>query len=123
MKLIINLNANEELSVEQKGKASVDTLVSILLCTLESVVSQTIKKGGDPERLYDLMDTLFYHFMERVFPDIQPRDFDFSDAALLYAQDLIIDKAEKEGKTFEEAMKDFEAEARAYVNAQKGRTA
>ena len=121
MKLIINLNANEELSVEQKGKASVDTLVSILLCTLESVVSQTIKKGGDPERLYDLMDTLFYHFMERVFPDIQPRDFDFSDAALLYAQDLIIDKAEKEGKTFEEIMESFEAEARAYVNAQKGR--
>lgn len=123
MKLIINLNANEELSVEQKGKASVDTLVSILLCALESVMLQTIEKGGDPERLYDLMDTLFYHFMERVFPDIQPRNFDFSDAAMLYAQDLIIDRADKEGKTFEEVMNEFEEEAKAYVNAQKGRTA
>ena len=70
--------------------------------------------------IYEALDALFCKFMERVFPDIQPRAFDFSDAAMLYAQDMIIERAHKEGKTFEEVMKDFEDEAKAYVNARVG---
>ena len=57
--------------------------------------------------------------MERVFPDVQPREFELSDAGLLYAQDMIISKAEKEGMTFEQALEKFESEAKAYVK-QKG---
>jgi hypothetical protein len=50
--------------------------------------------------------------MERVFPDTQPRDFDLSDAGMLYAQDMIIDEAAKKGITYEEALQKYEEKAK-----------
>lgn len=70
----------------------------------------------DAENLYDSIDYLFYKFMERTFPDVQPREFDLSDAAILYAQDKIIDEAEKKGLTFKEALQKYEDKAKEYVS-------
>ena len=53
--------------------------------------------------------------MERTFPDIQPREFDLSDAGLLYAQDKIIEDAAKKGITYDEALKKYEEKAKEYV--------
>jgi hypothetical protein len=57
--------------------------------------------------------------MLRTFPDVQPREFDFSDAAMLYAQDKIIEEAHRKGLSFEEAMKKYESRAKEYVRQKK----
>lgn len=107
--------------VKTEDKVTYDDLLAVFLSVLESATQQLLKETDadkeDREHLYDVLDSLFFAFMLRTFPDIQPRDFDFSDAAMLYAQDQIIEEAEKEGLTFEEAMEKYEARAKAYVKA------
>ena len=125
MKLIITIDGDHKVTIEEtEGNATYDDIVSVSMSLLDSATSQFIKSGKmdreQKEHLYDVLDTLFFRFMERVFPDVQPREFELSDAGLLYAQDMIINLAEKEGLTFEKALKKFEKEARAYVK-QKGK--
>lgn len=118
MKITLELK-DDITKLDVDGKATVDTLIAVLLSGLEGVV-RTALEGADEKvtiDFYDSMDALFYRFMEKVFPDTQPRGFDFSDAAMIYAQDLIIEKAAKHGLTFEEAIKEFEDEAKDYVKA------
>lgn len=123
MKLTIDITEKGTV-LNSEGGISYDELVSICMAILEHSTKTYIKehklKQHEKESLYDALDTIFYRFMERAFPGIQPRDFDFSDAAVLFAQDMIINKARAENKTFEQVMKEFEAEAKAYVK-QKGR--
>lgn len=108
-----------ELVPEGDAKLSFDGVIAFCLSFMESACKGYLHDKGDKvkaEELYDIIDYLFYRFMERTFPDIQPRDFDLSDAGLLYAQDKIIEEAAKKGITFEEALKKYEDEAKAYVN-------
>lgn len=69
--------------------------------------------------LYDRMDTCFGNFLKNVFPGIEPSEFDLSDAAIVYAQDQIINKALEEGKTWEEVKELYENLAVEYINARK----
>ena len=123
MKLVIEqddqMRTKMEL-VEGMGSTTADDLIALFLALLEHTVKHLLDKGADAEEMYDTMDFMFWKFMEKCFPDIQPREFDLSDAALLFAQDQIIDKAAKEGKTFEAAMKEYEDEAKAYIKARMG---
>jgi hypothetical protein len=123
MRLVINIDEDNKNSIESvEGKASIDSLIAMFLSLLEYTVEYAIADGseGTAMDLYESMDYLFYKFMEKCFPDIQPREFDINDAALIFAQDQIIDKAAKEGKTFDEALKEYEMEAKAYVKARMG---
>lgn len=127
MQIIITTDKEAVTSVEFKDvdeAVTYDTLVAILLSLLENFTVQfvnetKIEKEGE-EYLYDMLDTLFFKFMERTFPDIQPRDFDLSDAGLLYAQDKIIAEAEKKGISFDEALKKYEDKAKKYVKEKSG---
>lgn len=118
----IKLQINEDGYVEnctfsEDVTMTFDGAVSFCLAFLESSVKQYLKdKPEDAEGLYDTIDALFFKFMERAFPDIQPRDFDLSDAGLLYAQDQIIKRAAKKGITYEEALAEYEKKAKKYVN-------
>lgn len=97
-------------------KLSLDGIIAFCMSFMESSCRDMIKANPDmAEDLYDSMDYLFYKFMERTFPDIQPREFDLTDAAVLYAQDQIIKRAEKKGITYDEALKQYEDKAKAYV--------
>lgn len=128
MRIIITTDTKSE-TVEKveffdvKDKVTYDDLVSIFLLLLESITKQFVsetKIGKEgKEYLYDMLDTLFYTFMKRTFPDVQPRDFDLTDAALIFAQDQIIEQADKDGISFQQAVKKYETKARKYVK-QKG---
>lgn len=97
-------------------KLSFDGIIAFCMSFMESACKDYVRAHpDDAEDLYDSIDYLFYKFMERTFPDVQPREFDLSDAGLLYAQDKIIDEAAKKGMTYEEALKHYEAKAKEYV--------
>ena len=105
-----------EIIPEGDVKLSLDGVIAFCMSFLESTCKTYVNEYPDTaEDLYDSLDYFFYKFMERTFPDIQPRDFDLSDAAVLYAQDQIIKRAEKKGITFEEALKQYEDKAKEYV--------
>lgn len=94
-----------------------DGIIAFCLAFMDAACKDYLKAHeGEEEYLYDTMDVLFYRFMEKVFPDTQPREFDLSDAGLLYAQDMIIQEAAEKGMTYEEALKHYEEKAKAYVN-------
>ena len=97
---------------------SFDGIIAFCLAFMESACKdylQAHEGKSEAEELYDGLDYLFYKFMERTFPEVQPREFDLSDAGILYAQDQIIKRAAKKGITFEEALKEYEDKAKAYV--------
>lgn len=97
-------------------RLSFDGVIAFCMSFMESSCKDYLKANPkDAEDLYDSIDYLFYKFMERTFPDIQPREFDLSDAGLLYAQDKIIDEAAKKGITFEESLQKYEDKAKEYV--------
>lgn len=125
-KLILNVNDEgviTEANFDGDTKLSLDGAIAFSMAFMETVIRDFgSKKENIPylTDLYDSLDAIFYTFMERTFPGIQPRDFELSDAAVLYAQDMIIELAEKEGIPFEKALKKYENEAKAYVQ-QKGK--
>ena len=102
-------------------KLSFDGIIAFCMSFMESACkgylqSHTESETAD-EDLYDVMDYLFYKFMERTFPDVQPREFDLSDAGLLYAQDKIIEEAAKKGISYDEALEKYEKRAKEYVRS------
>lgn len=111
-----------ECKSEGDVKLSFDGIIAFCMSFMEGACKDYLGvHKDDAEDLYDSMDCLFYRFMERVFPEIQPRDFDLSDAGLLYAQDMIIEDAAKKGITYDEALRNYEDKAKEYVR-QKART-
>lgn len=102
-----------------------DDLVAILFSLLESATKEFVKQvkfdKESQEHLYDLLDAIFSRFLTRTFPDIAPSDFDLSDAAILYAEDAIIDEAAKKGIPFEDALQEFESKAKKYVREKGAR--
>lgn len=125
-RLILNVNDEgliTEVVPESDAKLSLDGTIAFCMGFMEAAIKDFgSKKENIPflTDLYDSLDALFYTFMERTFPGIQPRDFELSDAAVLYAQDMIIEKANSEGVSFKKALKQFEEEAKAYVR-QRGK--
>lgn len=119
MKLTLTVNDEgyiTDCDAEEGLMLSTEGIISFCMSFMESACVDFVDNHKDEaENLYDSMDYLFYKFMERVFPDIQPREFDLSDAGLLYAQDMIINEAAKKGMTYDEALKHYEDKAKAYV--------
>ena len=124
--IILNVNENGEvIEVNSDGdtQLSLDGTIAFCMAFMEAAVRDFGSKKENIQHLtdlYDSIDALFCTFMERAFPGIQPRAFELSDAAVLYAQDMIIEKANNEGINFNKALKQFEEEAKAYVR-QKGK--
>lgn len=105
-----------EVIPDSEVKLSFDGTIAFCMSFMESACKEYVQDHPeDAENLYDVIDALFFRFMERAFPDIQPRDFDLSDAGLLYAQDKIIEEAEKKGITYTEALQAYEDKAKEYV--------
>ena len=120
-KIILNVNDEgliTEAIMDGDTKLSLDGAIAFSMAFMESTVKDFGKKKENIPYLtdlYDSLDAIFYTFMQRAFPGIQPRDFELSDAAVLYAQDMIIEKANSEGISFKKALDQFEEEAKAYV--------
>ena len=69
--------------------------------------------------MYDVLDDGFSNFLSKVFPEIDVNEFNLSAAAIVYAQDQIIQKAEAEGKTYKEMLAEYEAVADKYIKEKR----
>lgn len=129
MKLVITTNneAITDIKMEDvaKGEVTYNNLLAINLSFMEALTKQFMEEvqKEEPEcsfvGLYDDLNTLFDQFLRRTFPDVKPLAFDLSDAAILYAQDKIIETAEKKGITYEEAMHKFEMRAKEHIRQRR----
>lgn len=97
-------------------------IFAMLMQSLEAVTRETVKDitdAEDREIIFDTIDAAFGRFLRNVFPDIDPHEFDLTDAAIVKAQDEIINDAHKRGITFEQALKEYEDKAKEYIDARK----
>ena len=123
MKIIIE--ANDEGQVKalniEDGKCSLDELIAILFEVLDAGTRKVLEKAPDEVKsyTYEHFNAIFDLFLRNVFPEAPEGYFELSDAALLYAQDKIIDEAEKKGITFEEALEKYEKRATEYVRQKR----
>lgn len=107
-----------EVIPDSEVKLSFDGTIAFCMSFMESACKEYLQDHSeDAESLYDCLDALFFKFMERAFPEVQPRDFELSDAGLLYAQDKIIEEAEKKGISYKEALQQYEDKAKEYVRS------
>lgn len=94
--------------------AALEGIVNTFIDSVPATDGQAFK-----EHLFNTLDGGFANFLYKVFPDIDPGEFDLSDAAIVYAQDQIINKAEAEGKSYKEMLQEYEALADAYVASKR----
>ena len=127
MKIIISdvneatVNVDFEYEPEEKGEITFPEIFSRMVSAMEGVLSTTSEKMPEDlkQQFFDNLDMIFTNLLYKVFPDIDPTEFDLSDAAIVYAQDQIIQKAEKEGKTYNEMLKEYEDLAEKYIEERR----
>lgn len=99
-----------------------ERLMAALEGSVESFMREVKPENEEAFRshMYDVLDASFGRFLSKVFPEIQVCEFNLSAAARVYAEDQIIQKAEAEGKTYQEMLDEYEAIADAYIAEKKG---
>ena len=129
MKIILKVDeaSLEDIKIEDaaKGDVTYNNLLAINLSLMEAFTRHFMEevRKEEPEAdftgLYDDLNTLFDMFLSRTFPEVKPLAMDLSDAAILYAQDKIVEIAEKKGITYEEAMEKFEKRAKEHIRQRR----
>lgn len=104
----------EAIATEDNEKITLPDTVAFFMSGLHGMCAQMIQAADEAEiqELHDYMTGVFSLFMERVFPG--RAEFGLSDAALIYAQDKIIEEAIKKGVPVEEAVAEYNAMADKY---------
>ena len=127
MRIIISDSQDGEVLIEfektfnEEPKASFGEVYSRLMCALEGAIRTLLTETPVNDReafrshMYDIIDDGFGKLLEKVFPEIDVNEFNLSAAAIVYAQDQIIQKAEKEGKSYKEMLEEYEHIADRYV--------
>lgn len=103
-----------------KDPMTIDEIGAMLLGAYDGAVSAVLKQIKDSDietrrSLYEHIVMMFDAFLERLFPEINSLGFDFSDAALIYAQDQIVNEAYDKGISFDEALENYEKKAQEYI--------
>lgn len=120
-----DLEIRVEKQVFDKKDPTFDEIFIRLLAGVESITSHAINSVEVPdpktfrEHMYDMIDDSFGKLLKRVFPEIDLGKFDLTAAAVVYAQDQIIQKAESEGKTYEEMLDEYNELANKYINEKR----
>lgn len=110
-----------EKTFDEEPKASFGEVYSRLMCALEGAINTLLTETPVKDRkafrehMYDIIDDGFGRLLEKTFPEIDVNEFNLSAAAIVYAQDQIIQKAEKEGKSYKEMLEEYEHLAGKYV--------
>ena len=122
MKIVIKANDEGHVtSLELDKKCQLDELIAIMFAVLDGATREVLEKAPQEvhDYTYEHYNAVFDLFLRNVFPEAPEGYFELSDAALLYAQDKIIDEAEKKGITFEEALEKYEKRATEYVRQKR----
>ena len=120
-----NVEVRCEKQVFDKEDATFDQVFMRLMVALESVTTHMLDniEVPDPkafrEHMYDMIDDSFGKLLKKCFPEIDVSQFDLTAAAVVYAQDQIIQKAEAEGKTYEEMLDEYNDLANKYINEKR----
>lgn len=101
-----------------------DDILATLFCVMEATTEEVKKQMNEDEKymLSVQIEELFGRCFYKMFPEYAPQEgeeFNLCDAAIIKAQDDIINDAANRGITFEEALKHYNEKAREYVNARK----
>lgn len=98
-----------------------DVVVGMLMAALDGATNTFIEdlNDGQKSELYDRLDNVFGGFLKRVFPEIDPEEFTLIEAAIVKAQDEIINDAFERNISLEEALKEYEDKAKAYVEQRR----
>lgn len=130
MKITISDVAGEiEMKAEKqffdKEAPTFDEIFVRLMTAIEGFTNQMLESVDVPdpktfrEHMYDMMDDSFGKLLRKCFPEIDLGEFDLTAAAVVYAQDQIIQKAEKEGKTYDEMLDEYNELANKYINEKR----
>lgn len=125
MKIIIRTSAeDQELRIscqptENEEELYVVDCIGVLLDAVAGTVTAYLedvpedKKEAERVKYHDLCTRLFSHTIMEVFPEHM--DFSLSDAAIVKAQDEILERATKEGKSIDEVLQEYNKEGEDYV--------
>ena len=126
MKIIFDLGEDKSLdinfeAVDENDAITYADLIAAIFTGASSVTKHILSEHTDEEGfetfLFDKLGYLFEAFLQDVFPDIEPEGFGFSDAAMVYAQDKLIEEAFDKGMTYEEVLAEYEEKAKDYVKS------
>lgn len=124
-KIIIEMSETPKahFEYEEGDQLSLGEVLSALFGTLEAVIKGWFEcnppSQDEEEDVADTTAHMFMGLLDRACPNVKPPEFQLSDAAVLYAQDKIIEEAYNEGITFEEALNKFEERAKGHIDARK----
>lgn len=131
MQIILTLDTNNEVTAEMRKTTpdetvGFDQILSTMITSLDIYTNRLIDVSKDDSEaeafrysLYERVYSVFEAFLNRVFPKESANEFELSDAALVYAEDQIIQQAAEEGITYEEALIKYENKAKEYIDARK----
>lgn len=96
-------------------------IVAMIMAALDGATITMLKDCDEKQRsvLYDSLDNVFSNFLSRVFPEIDPEEFTLIDAAIVKAQDEIINDAFERGISLDDALKEYHDKALEYVNQRR----
>lgn len=104
----------------EEGQATYENLTAILFCIIENYTKQVLEAAPDDhDAIWDYVAGACDNLCIRLFPAPE-NGFELSDAAIIYAEDQIIKRAEKKGISFEEALAQYEKKAQEYVAKRSG---
>jgi len=126
MRIIISDHGDGQVTVTfedtlGKSSATFGEIYPRLMCALEGAVTKLLNETPVPDvqqfraHMYDVIDDGFANLLAKVFPEIDVGKFDLTAAAIVYAQDQIIEKAEREGKSYNEMLDEYEKIADRYI--------
>ena len=123
MKFIIETDHDRVTNVnieDADGQATFENVMAIIFCVVENIIKNTVDANPDDyNEIWDYVSGACDQLCLRCFPESEG-SFDLSDAAILYAEDQIIKRAEKKGISYEEALAQYEKRAQEYVAKKSG---
>ena len=124
MRIIIEADIDKVTSIAieeaEEGQATYENLTAILFCIIENFTKQVLDEHPDDmNEIWDYVAGACDRLCIKLFPEPDSK-FELSDAAIIYAEDQIIKRAEKKGISFEEALAQYEEKAQKYVAERSG---
>lgn len=130
MKIIIEdvgteLQISYEKTFNEEQGVGFEDVYQRLMAALEGAITTMLDNVDVPDRktfrehMYDIIDAGFGQLLKKTFPEIRLGDFDLTAAAIVKAQDEIIQEAESQGKTYEEILDKYNEIANKYIEEKR----
>lgn len=96
-------------------------IVSLLFAALDGATTVLLKQCDEKQKgmLFDQLDGVFDAFLRKVFPEFDSDEFTLIDAAIVKAQDEIINDAFDRGISLEDALEEYQNKALDYVKERR----